>query len=86
MAVWFDSNVKDLSAASCGLDNGDAVEQVQKITISGATDNIPTVTQTSTYIEFTNYGTSTESMSIPDFNGYDISGNGPASIEVARLI
>jgi flagellin-like hook-associated protein FlgL len=79
LAVWFDSNVKDLSAASFGLDNGDAVKQVEKITISGATDNIPTVTQTSTYIEFTNYGTSTESMSIPDFNGYD-GGYGPASI------
>ena len=79
LAVWFDSNVKDLSAASFGLDNGDAVEQVEKITISGATDNIPTVTQTSTYIEFTNYGTSTESLSIADFNGYD-GGYGPASI------
>ena len=35
LAVWYDSNVKDLSAASFGLDNGDAVEQVARVTLTG---------------------------------------------------
>jgi flagellin len=35
LAVWFDSNVEDLSAASFGLDNGDAVEQVARVTLTG---------------------------------------------------
>ena len=35
LAVWFDSNVKDLSAASFGLDNGDAVEQAARVTLTG---------------------------------------------------
>ena len=37
LAVWFDSNVEDLSAASFGLDNGDAVEQVARVTLTGTT-------------------------------------------------
>jgi flagellin len=37
LAVWFDSNVKDLSAASFGLDNGDAVKQVARVTLTGTT-------------------------------------------------
>jgi flagellin len=35
LAVWFDSNVEDLSAASFGLDNGDAVEQAARVTLTG---------------------------------------------------
>ena len=35
LAVWYDSNVKDLCAASFGLDNGDAVEQVSRVTLTG---------------------------------------------------
>jgi flagellin len=80
MSVWFDSNVKDLSAANFGLDQGGAVAQVEKIQISDPTTSvIPRVVQTSTYIEFSNYGTNTENMNIPDFNGYD-NGFGPASV------
>jgi flagellin len=78
-SVWFNSNVKDLSAANFGLDQGGAVKQVEKITIGGATDSVLTVTQTSTYIEFSNHGTNTESINIQDFNGFD-GGSGPASI------
>ncbi len=37
LAVWFDSNVEDLSAASFGLDNGDAVEQAARVTLTGTT-------------------------------------------------
>jgi len=33
--IWFDSSVKDLSAASFGLDKGGAVAQVSKITVGG---------------------------------------------------
>jgi len=35
MSVWFDSNVKDLSADSFGLDQGGAVAQVSRISIDG---------------------------------------------------
>jgi flagellin len=35
MAVWFDSNVEDLSPANFGLDNGDTVAQVSQITLDG---------------------------------------------------
>jgi len=35
LAVWFDSNIEDLSAASFGLDNGDAVEQAARVTLTG---------------------------------------------------
>ena len=37
MSVWFDSNVKDLSAANFGLDQGGAVAQSSQINFSGAT-------------------------------------------------
>ena len=35
MSVWFDSNVKDLSAASFGLDKGGSVAQVSRISAGG---------------------------------------------------
>ena len=35
MSVWFDSNVKDLSADSFGLDQGGAVAQVSRISLDG---------------------------------------------------
>ena len=43
LAVWFDSNVEDLSAASFGLDNGDAVEQVARVTLTGTTSGTASV-------------------------------------------
>jgi flagellin len=63
LSVWFDSNVKGLSVANFGLDQGGAVAQVSQISISG-TPEVPTVTQTSTYVEFSDFATSTESLSI----------------------
>lgn len=35
-SVWFDSNQKDVSAASFGLDKGGAVKQVSRITLGGS--------------------------------------------------
>ena len=43
LAVWFDSNVEGLSAASFGLDNGDAVEQVARVTLTGTTSGTASV-------------------------------------------
>ena len=43
LAVWFDSNVEDLSAASFGLDDGDAVEQVARVTLTGTTSGTASV-------------------------------------------
>jgi len=42
MSVWFDSNVKNLSAASFGLDKGGSVAQVSRISVGGATAAIAT--------------------------------------------
>jgi flagellin len=42
MSVWFDSNVKNLSAASFGLDKGGSVAQVSRISVGGATTAIAT--------------------------------------------
>jgi flagellin len=43
-SVWYDSNQKNLSAASFGLDKGGSVEQVSRITMSaGATGDTVTV-------------------------------------------
>jgi flagellin len=36
MSIWFDSNQKDVSAASFGLDKGGSVAQVSRIAISGS--------------------------------------------------
>lgn len=38
-SVWFDSNQKDVSAASFGLDKGGAVKQVSRITLGGTVAN-----------------------------------------------
>jgi flagellin len=43
-SVWFDSNQKDVSAASFGLDKGGAVEQVSRITLGGTVAATDTVT------------------------------------------
>ena len=44
LSAWFDSNIKDLSPASFGLDKGDAVAQVSRITLGGtAASTTPTI-------------------------------------------
>ena len=42
LSVWFDSSIKDLSAASFGLDKGGAVAQVSKVKLTGAASGTPT--------------------------------------------
>ncbi len=42
-SVWFDSNQKDVSAASFGLDKGGAAKQVSRITLGGTIANTETV-------------------------------------------
>ena len=46
MSVWFDSNVKDLSAASFGLDKGGSVAQVSRISVGGTVAATDTATVT----------------------------------------
>ena len=41
LSVWFDSSIKDLSAASFGLDKGGAVAQVSKIKLAGGASVTP---------------------------------------------
>jgi flagellin len=41
LSVWFDSSIKDLSAASFGLDKGGAVAQVSKIKVTGIASGTP---------------------------------------------
>jgi len=41
LSVWFDSSIKDLSAASFGLDKGGAVAQVSKVKVTGAASGTP---------------------------------------------
>jgi flagellin-like hook-associated protein FlgL len=72
LSVWFDSNVKGLSAANFGLDKGGATAQVSQISIVGPTE-VPKITQTSTYIEFADYGTGAEQLSISSDGSPNIS-------------
>jgi flagellin-like hook-associated protein FlgL len=53
------------------------VAQVSQISITSPQD-VVTSTLTGTYIEFADMGTATESLGIPNYNGYD-GGAGPAS-------
>ena len=45
LSVWFDSNNKWLSAAHFGLDKGDSVAQVSRITVGGTNANAQAVVQ-----------------------------------------
>jgi len=44
LAVWFDSDTKDLSAANFGLDNGDASKQVSRVTVAGTASATASIT------------------------------------------
>jgi len=46
LSVWFDSNIQDLSAASFGLDKGDAVAQISQIKLGGTIDATSTASVT----------------------------------------
>jgi hypothetical protein len=55
LSVWYDSSIQGLSAASFGLEKTGAVAQVAKVSIEASiTPPIPVLTQTSTYLEFSN--------------------------------
>ena len=43
LALWYDSNVKNLSAANFGLDNGDAAKQSSRMTLTGTTSGTASV-------------------------------------------
>ncbi len=52
-SVWFDSNQKDLTAASFGLDKGGQVAQVSRIAVNGADGSTASVTINGKEISFT---------------------------------
>jgi flagellin-like hook-associated protein FlgL len=74
ISVWYDSNVKDLSPACFGLEQGGSVSQISQITITGPSD-VPSVVQTPTYLEFSDFGTVTEQLGI-SVDGSPSSANG----------
>ncbi len=53
LAAWFDSNVKDLSAANFGLDQGGAVAQSVQISSSGTVDTTDTASVTINGVQVT---------------------------------
>ena len=63
LSVWYDSDVQGLSAASFGLEKTGAIAQVAKLSISASVNpSLPTFIETSTFLKFTNSGTSSESL------------------------
>jgi len=63
LSVWYDSDVQGLSAASFGLEKTGAVAQVAKLSIAASVNpSLPTFEETSSYLQFTNSGTSSESL------------------------
>jgi len=64
LSVWYDSNIQGLSAASFGLEKTGAVAQVAKVSIAATiTPTLPSFTESiNSYLEFTNLGTSSESL------------------------
>ena len=66
-----------VAATASGKVEAGAVAQVSQISITSPQD-VVTSTLAGTYIEFADMGTATESLSIPNYNGFD-GGAGPAS-------
>ena len=63
LSVWYDSNIQGLSAASFGLEKTGAVAQRAALSIAASVNPaLPSFTETSSYLEFTNSGTSFESL------------------------
>jgi flagellin len=61
LAAWFDSNVKDLSAANFGLDQGGAVAQSVQISSSGTVDVTDTASVTINGVQVTSAAAGTAS-------------------------
>ena len=80
-AIQVESGPNGVGEVSLGLQQTPAVAQVSQISIS-STQGVVTATNAGTYIEFADMGIATESLSIPDYNGYD-GGSGPASVRDA---
>jgi flagellin len=59
MSVWFDSNVKDLSAANFGLDQGGAVAQSTQISFSGTYATTDTASVTINGVQVTSAASAT---------------------------
>ena len=66
-----------VAATASGKVEAGAVAQVSQISITSPQD-VVTSTLAETYIEFADMGTATETLSIPNYNGFD-GGAGPAS-------
>jgi flagellin len=66
-----------VAATASGKVEAGAVAQVSQISITSPQD-VVTSTLAGTYIEFADMGTATETLSIPNYNGFD-GGAGPAS-------
>ena len=63
LSVWYDASVQGLSAASFGLEKNGAVAQVSKLSIAASVNPaLPSFTETSSYLQFNNAGSSSESM------------------------
>jgi flagellar hook-associated protein FlgK len=63
LSVWYDSDVQGLSAASFGLEKTGAIAQVAKLSIAASVNpSLPTFVETSSFLKFTNSGTSSESL------------------------
>lgn len=63
LSAWFNASVPGLNAVNFGL-GSPAVAQVSEITLSEATQDLPLVTQTTTYLEMTGLGQSGEQMTL----------------------
>jgi flagellin len=82
MSVWFDSNVKNLSAASFGLDKGGSVAQVSRISVGGAATSVAT-DQASVVINGIKIDSGTAAVS-PQATLADLAANLKAAIDAAK--
>jgi hypothetical protein len=76
-AIKVEAGTNGVGEVSLGVQQTPAVAQVSQISITSPQD-VVTSTLAGTYIEFADMGTATESLSIPNYNGFD-GGAGPAS-------
>ena len=53
LAVWYDSGIANLSAASFGLGRNGAIAQIEELAITDPTAGAPQESRTNTYVEYT---------------------------------
>lgn len=73
LSVWYDSSIAGLSPASFGLGAQDAIAQSVRLTLQNLASEIPLITQTESYIEYSNYGRSTELLTLTSDSTADVS-------------